>query len=412
MLGGTTIGERYRISRRLGAGGMARVYLCWDERLALWCAIKVMTSKAVADPIQRARFVQEARTLARLGHPHLVRLFELRDDVVCPYMVMEYMEGGTLGSRLTRGALHPHHAVRMAADVCTALQAAHDAGVVHRDIKPQNLLLDGQGNVKVSDFGVARVEQDLRLTLSNMSLGTLAYMPPEQQKDASKVDFRADIYSVGATLFTLITGRRPTQLVTAERDKVLPMLPVEVRAVVRRATEPSRRDRYDSARALEQALREVLVLLPSPVGADPIVDKAQPPPPTPPRDGDITLDPGELDGIDQPYAAPATAPSGGRPIPVLTLPTPGTPFESDAETLRLGPPAEAETVRLRTADGTSRITDGTTEASDPLPSASGARRRWPLWVGAAVVVLTCSGVCGGLGLSGLAGTWLWAGQGG
>ena len=219
-----TIGDRYRIARRLGAGGMARVYLCWDERLQLWCAIKVMTSEAVTDPVLRARFVQEARTLARLGHRNLVRLFELVDHVEYPYMVMEYLRGGTVAARLSRRDLHLHQAVVLAAETCSALHAAHEAGVIHRDIKPQNLLLDFDGTLKVSDFGVARVELEMRLTLTNMSLGTIAYMPPEQQRDASKVDHRADIYAAGATLYALVTQRRPTSLLTADRDRALEVL--------------------------------------------------------------------------------------------------------------------------------------------------------------------------------------------
>jgi serine/threonine protein kinase len=171
---GPTIGDRYRLARRLGQGGMSRVYLCWDERLHLWCSIKVMSAEVVDDAVLRARFVQEARTLARLGHENLVRLYELVDHVACPYMVMEYVEGGTLAERMARGPLHLHHAIALVAQTCSALHAAHQAGVIHRDIKPQNLLLAADGTLKVGDFGVARVQQEMRLTMSNMSLGTLA----------------------------------------------------------------------------------------------------------------------------------------------------------------------------------------------------------------------------------------------
>lgn len=363
----TTIANRYRIARRLGAGGMAKVYLCWDERLAVWCAIKVMSADAVADPVLRARFVQEARTLARLGHPHLVRLFELRDDVKCPYMAMEYLEGGTVGQRLVRGALHPHHAVRIAAEVCNALQAAHDAGVVHRDVKPQNLLLDAEGMVKLSDFGVARVEQEMRLTQSKTALGTFAYMPPEQQRDASKVDFRADIYSAGATLYTMLTARRPVHLVTGERDRALQQLPDELRAIVDRATEPDPKDRYARADVLEAALRDLLGRLPRPEGAEPVVDRPEPPPATPPEDV-VELEPGELDGTDKPYRSlPSLSPAAS-----LGLPVQPEPFETPAST----------------------------------PSQRPRRRpAWVLWA-AVVAALVCGGGSCAAVLSGVAGTWL------
>ncbi len=302
-VGTSTIGDRYRVARRLGSGGMARVYLCWDDRLSMWCAIKVMEPKAVSDPVQRARFVQEAKTLARLGHPHLVRLFDLAEDVESPFMVMEYCEGGTVAARLTRGAMDPAQAALLTADVCSALQAAHDAGVVHRDIKPQNLLLDGDGTIKVGDFGVARVEQELRLTMSNMALGTLAYMAPEQQRDAAKVDHRADIYSAGASMWAMITARRPVPLMTGDRQRALEAIPDgPLRTILDRATAPSRRDRYLTARSLEAALRDAAHAMGGVApGAPPLIDHPQPPPDEPPTNPLADLRRGELDGTTRPW---------------------------------------------------------------------------------------------------------------
>ncbi|MEQ1502446.1 MAG: protein kinase [Myxococcota bacterium] len=371
------IGGRYRIARRLGAGGMARVYLCWDERLHLWCAIKVMTDDAVLESMMRARFVQEARTLARLGHANLVRLFDLVDHVESPYMVMEYVEGGTVAARLARGPLHLHQAMVLGAELCSALEAAHAAGVVHRDVKPQNLLLDAAGQLKVSDFGVARVEQELRLTVSNMSLGTLAYMPPEQQRDASKVDHRADIYAAGATLYALVTQRRPTSLLTADRDRALEVLPAEVRPIVRRATEPGRRDRYESAQVMEDALREAIDRVPMPPGLPPIADRAEPPPASPPRD-DIALEPGELDGTERPYRPSTLDRGGARTPPPITLRPPfQLAFSAIDPSSDAGPPPAAEPVRAR------------------RPGRSGS-----VWLGLAVLLLgiACGGACAGVGV--------------
>lgn len=372
------IADRYRVARRLGVGGMARVYLCHDDRLDLWCAIKVMSADTVRDPVQRARFVQEARTLARLQHPHLVRLYDLVHAVECPYMVMEYLEGGTVANRLTRGVLHPALAARLVADVANALQAAHDAGVVHRDIKPQNLLLDGEGAVKVSDFGVARVEQEqLRLTQSNVSLGTLAYMPPEQQRDASKVDLRADVYAAAATLYTLLTGRRPTQLCTADRDRALRLIEEPLRGIVDRGTRPQRRDRYDSARALEQALRQALPTLPDPIGADPVADRRQPPPTLPPEPGWAGLLEGELDGTARPWQGPAIGSLPPEPVRQDTIDTGAETEEDEAP----GPSAETAS----------------------LPP----RRRWWFPLLLAAITLGCAGACTGLGLASSLGAW-WA----
>jgi serine/threonine protein kinase len=319
------IGDRYAVARRLGTGGMARVYLCWDERLHLWCAIKVMTAEAVVDPVLRARFAQEARALARLVHPNLVRLYELVDHVECPYMVMEYLEGGSIAARLIRSPIHLHHALRAGTDLCAGLEAAHVAGVVHRDLKPQNLLLGAEGTLKVADFGVARVEQDrLRLTVSNMSLGTIAYMPPEQQKDASKVDHRADIYGAGASLYAMVTGRRPTPLLTGERDRALALLPEDVRAIIRRATAPRREDRFSSAQEMEDALRDALEHIPLPPGTAPLVDRPEPVPDRPPTEA-IALDPEELAGTERTYVGvavdrtprPLPPLPGARPTPLL-----------------------------------------------------------------------------------------------
>lgn len=376
-----TIGDRYRIARRLGAGGMARVYLCWDERLQLWCAIKVMTGDAVTDPVLRARFVQEARTLARLGHRNLVRLFELVDHVEYPYMVMEYLRGGSVAARLARKDLHLHQAVVMAAETCSALQAAHEAGVIHRDIKPQNLLLDADGTLKVSDFGVARVELELRLTMSNMSLGTIAYMPPEQQRDAATVDHRADIYAAGATLYALVTGRRPTALLTGDRERAIGLLPAEVRPVVRRSTEVHRRDRYESALLMEAALRELLARIPLPSGIDPVVDQPESTPTHPPEDGELVLEAGEIEGTERPWAGAAVSLS--RTPPSLELRSRRSSFRA------IDPSA-----------------DSTPSATVVLPPAGGGRLSMALLVGMVLTAAVCAGGVVGFGTLGALGMFL------
>ncbi len=304
------VGDRYQICRRIGDGGMARVYLAWDTRLRLWCALKVMTPKAVQDEVLRARFVHEGRALARLSHPHLVRFFDLVDDVETPFMAMEFLEGGTVARRLVDGPIPERKAARIAADVASALQVAHDAGIVHRDIKPHNLLLDRAGLVKVSDFGVARVDRERRLTRTNMSLGTLAYMPPEQQRDAAHVDHRVDVFAIGATLWAMVTGRRPTTLLTADRDRALAALSPVLGPVVRTATDPEPDRRYTTARELEAALRDAEARLPPvPPDAPPLVADLTLVPSTPPVVAELEVQPDEFTGTLRPWRGRAATPS-------------------------------------------------------------------------------------------------------
>jgi serine/threonine protein kinase len=385
------IGDRYRIARRLGVGGMSRVYLCWDVRLQLWCAIKVMVAEAVGESVLRARFVQEARSLARLGHPHLVRLYDLVDHVESPFMVMEYVEGGTVAARLARGEVALRDAVRLAAEACSGLHAAHEAGIVHRDIKPQNLLLDAHGNLKVSDFGVARVEQEMRLTMSNMSLGTVAYMPPEQQRDAAKVDHRADIYGVGATLYAMVTGRRPTALLTGDRTRTLGELPLEVRSILERATQAAREQRYPTARAMEEALREVLERLPSRPDDPELVDEVAPPPSQPPTEEQtVELEPGELDGTERSWIGVAV----------------GAPSRSMAPT-EVGRPASRADSGVKTRP-TFREIDPSADSlpsqtiSLPTPARPSVLRRVAIGLLALTGGLLCGGACAGvLGMGGI-----------
>jgi serine/threonine-protein kinase PpkA len=379
------IGDRYQICRRIGDGGMARVYLAWDTRLRLWCALKVMTTKAVEDEVLRSRFVHEGRALARLSHRNLVRFFDLVDEVETPFMAMEYLEGGTVAQRLAVGAIPERQAVLVAADVASALQVAHDAGIVHRDIKPHNLLLDRNGMVKVSDFGVARVDRERRLTMTNMSLGTLAYMPPEQQRDAAHVDHRVDVYALGATLWAMITGRRPTTLISGDRERSLQLLSPALEPIVRTATEASPDRRYPTAAAMELALRDALARLPpddgSPLVADPTLV-----PSTPPVVAELELAPDEFTGTLRPWsgrtATPAPAPGGAAPSTVRTV---GLDEVPTAKKPGVPPPPPPDLPEL--------------------PPLGEAPRRSPLWFAAVGLCLAlgvfCAGSCASLSCAGL-----------
>jgi serine/threonine-protein kinase len=233
---------------------MARVYQCWDDKLEVWCAVKVMTESTMPDPEARLRFAREARSLARLAHPNIVWLYDLEIDRQTPYMVMEYLRGGSLHSRLKAGVLHPALACRVAADTASALDAAHRKGIIHRDVKPQNLLLDEWGTVKVADFGVARIAVAASVTVDGMALGTWSFMAPEQLDDPHHIDARVDVYALGATLFKMLARRKPTVLRSeSRREAALEHVPEVLRPVVRRATALAPADRFASARELEQA---------------------------------------------------------------------------------------------------------------------------------------------------------------
>jgi serine/threonine-protein kinase len=189
---------------------MATVWSGTDIRLGRPVAIKVLTRSASADPLMLRRLDEEARTLARLAHTNIVTVYDLgsQDDV--PYVVMELVEGDDLRQRLQRGPMLPSDALRIAIQVCDALQAAHDAGIVHRDIKPDNVLLTRSGQVKVCDFGIARLQRanQTRATGDGTTIGTALYMAPEQATHGH-VDPRTDLYALGCVLHEMLTGQPP-----------------------------------------------------------------------------------------------------------------------------------------------------------------------------------------------------------
>ena len=205
-------GGRYRLERRLGHGGMASVFLGRDSELDRPVAVKLLGENAAGDEALRKRFVREARLAARLSHPNVVSVFDAGEDDGRPYIVMEHVEGETLAEALARrGRLPADEARGLALQACRGLAHAHAAGLVHRDIKPQNLLLRADGTLKIADFGIARAADGTALTQAGTVLGTAAYLAPEQAL-GEKVTPAADVYSLGAVLYELLTGRPPLEL--------------------------------------------------------------------------------------------------------------------------------------------------------------------------------------------------------
>ena len=198
-------GGRYRLLEVLGEGGMAVVYRGVDTRLEVERAVKLLLPQMAARPRIRARFDAEARTMARLTHPHIVAIQDVDAEDERVFLVMELLRGGNLWGWVERyGPMPPRLAVEATLPVLDALAFAHQAGVVHRDVKPQNVLLTSEGLPKLTDFGIARIESEDSRTRTAAVMGTWTYMPPEQRKSAKDTDLRADLYAVGAMLWALV----------------------------------------------------------------------------------------------------------------------------------------------------------------------------------------------------------------
>lgn len=195
--------------RVLGHGGMASVVLAHDLELDRPVAIKRLAENLAANDEFKRRFLREARLAARLSHPNIVAVYDVGEEDGRPFIVMEYVEGETLADLLHgRGRLEPEEAAALALQACAGLETAHEAGLVHRDIKPQNLLVTPGGALKIADFGIARSLDGTRLTQVGTVLGTAAYLAPEQAAGET-VTAAADVYALGAVLYELLTGRPP-----------------------------------------------------------------------------------------------------------------------------------------------------------------------------------------------------------
>jgi eukaryotic-like serine/threonine-protein kinase len=212
------LGDRYRIERPLGAGGMATVYLAEDLKHHRRVAVKVLRPELAA-ALGPERFLREIETTAGLRHPHILPLFDSGEAAGFLYYVMPYVEGESLEDRIARERqLSLDDAVRIAREVADALSYAHAHGVVHRDIKPGNILLEG-GHAVVADFGIARAVRaagDERLTQTGMAVGTPTYMSPEQASGETEVDGRSDLYSLACVLYEMLAGQPPFTGPTAE----------------------------------------------------------------------------------------------------------------------------------------------------------------------------------------------------
>ena len=258
---GTLLDDRYRLDAQIGAGGMSTVYRAFDTVLEREVAIKILNDQVAASTVQLERFRREARAVAQLSHPHIVTVIDAGEDDTedrdNPFIVFEYVEGETLKERIVEaGQLPVPEAVAYAIEIARALGAAHDRGIVHRDVKPQNVLLDDEGSAKVTDFGIARTMDQKGLTADGRVLGTTDYVSPEQAL-GHDVTGQSDIYSLGVVLYEMLAGDVPfhgENQVAVAMKHVRELLPdIQVRragvssalaAVVDRATEKDLKHRY------------------------------------------------------------------------------------------------------------------------------------------------------------------------
>ncbi|PWV46331.1 serine/threonine-protein kinase [Nocardiopsis sp. L17-MgMaSL7] len=277
---GATLDRRYFVESRIAGGGMATVYVAHDLRLDRRLALKVMHPSLAQDPTFVQRFINEAHSVAKLSHPNVVQVFDQGEDQGHVFLAMEYVPGQTLRDLLKEhGRLAPKQALNFMASVLAALGAAHQAGMVHRDVKPENVLISKDGRVKVADFGLARaVEQSNQgLTRTGTLMGTAAYLAPEQIEKGT-ADARSDVYAAGIMLYELLTGGQPHtgetpiaiayQHVTEDVPRpshFLPNLPPEVDGLVTKATERDPRYRPSNAGQYLAKVLEVLRTLPDTV---------------------------------------------------------------------------------------------------------------------------------------------------
>ena len=241
----------YEILEPLGEGGMGVVFKARDTKLNRIVALKRLQTNLVGSDAAIQRFLTEAQTIASLNHYNIVHIYDIDHDAQGHYISMEYVDGESLAERIRRdGALPEDQALAMMKQLLAALSHAHKQGVIHRDIKPSNVLLTNQGDPKLVDFGLARMGEQSELTMRGSSMGTVAYASPEQLSDASRVDGRADVYSMGATFYQMLTGESPLDF---SEDK----LPDALRGAVTKAMGRDREQRWQSAAEFLDALTAV-----------------------------------------------------------------------------------------------------------------------------------------------------------
>lgn len=272
MLIGRSINGRYKILELIGGGGMSNVYLAHDMILDRDIAIKILRYDFSNEEELRRRFQREALSTTSLAHPNIVNIFDVGEEGSLHYLVMEYVPGKTLKEYIIEHSpVEPERAVKIMKQVSSALAHAHQNQIVHRDIKPQNILMDAEGNVKITDFGIAMALSATSYTQTNSVLGTVHYLSPEQARGGT-ANKKSDIYSLGIVMYELLTGNLPfsgesavsialkhLQTETPSLRKIVPSMPQSLENVVLKATAKNPQYRYQSANEMEEDLSTVLL---------------------------------------------------------------------------------------------------------------------------------------------------------
>src|SRR5262249_48623525 len=359
-----TIGK-YKVLERLGSGGMGQVFLCEHKLMRRRVAVKVLPTAKATDPSSLERFYREARAVAALDHPNIVRAYDIDQDDNLHFLVMEYVDGSSLQEMVRKtGAMDVTRACHYMYWSAVGLQHAHANGLIHRDIKPGNILVDRQGVVKILDLGLARFfndDQDLLTKKYDESvLGTADYLAPEQAIDSHAVDGRADIYSLGATFYFLLTGNPPFADGTVAQKllwhqtrspkpvlQVRPDVPADVVGVLGKMMSKKQEERYQRPAQLAEAL---LKFTQTPI----------PPPP------DIEMPQLSAAALGTPTGPPSAAMAPRTTTPAPRTP-PATPAARPAATNGPVPPPPTAPVHAKTQSAGVAVADADTQRNKPAP---------------------------------------------